>query len=424
MDTNSHLAWGIIGTGRIAQAFAKSLPTSQTGKLAAVASRTQESADTFVKDFPGVRAHGSYEAILADPDVQAIYISTPHPMHLEWCVRAAQAGKHILCEKPIGLNHSEAMAAAEAARNNGVFLMEAFMYRCHPLWAKIVEIVRSGRLGKLRLIESTFGFDAGAFNPKSRLFARELGGGAILDVGCYCTSSVRLIAGAAQGKPFAEPTRIKAVGTLAENGVDEHARAVLSFPDGLQAQIATAITLNLGSSVVVTGSDATLRVPDPWFCGYPTAKLEIIAKGKTETIEIPATAPLYSLEIDAVAQGLKEGQSPCMSIDDTIGNMALLDAWRKEIGVAYDVERLKMPHPHPQKLRKAGATPIRDFYRPIPGLDPKKKASRMVLGCMLDATSTEVAHGFTLFDYFFEHGGKHLRHVASLFWRHERPRSR
>jgi predicted dehydrogenase/aryl-alcohol dehydrogenase-like predicted oxidoreductase len=405
MNPTSLVAWGIIGTGRIAQTFANSFAASKTGRLVAVASRTQASAETFAKDFPGVRAHGSYEAILADRDVKAVYISTPHPMHVEWVIRVARAGKYILCEKPIGLNHSEAMAAAEAARNNDVFLMEAFMYRCHPQTAKIVEIVESGRLGKLRLIEATFGFDAGAFNPKSRLFAQETGGGAILDVGCYCMSMVRLIAGAAEGKAFAEPVRIKGVGTLAENGVDEFAQALLTFPGGLQARLATAITHNLGSGVVVTGSDGTLRVSDPWFCGHPVAKLEITAKGKIETIEVPSPAPLYTLEIDTVAHNLAAGEAPCMPIGDTVGNMAALDAWRKEVGVVYDAELLKTPRPRLQPLRKVGATPVPDFHRAIPGLDPKKPASRMVLGSMLEGTSAEVPHGFALFDYFLEHGG-------------------
>ena len=405
MTTNSQLAWGIIATGRIAQTFANSMASSQTGKLVAVGSRTQAAADAFVKDFPGVRAHGSYEAVLADPAVQAVYISTPHPMHVEWVIRAARAGKHILCEKPIGLNHSEAMAAAEAARNNGVFLMEAFMYRCHPQAAKIVGIVQSGRLGKLRMIEATFGFDAGAFNPESRLFAQETGGGAILDVGCYCMSMARLIAGAAVGKPFAEPERIKGVGELAENGVDVFAQALLKFPGDLQARLATAITFPMGSSVVVTGTEGTLRVPEPWFGGHPLAKVEIVTKVGVETVEVPSPAPLYAIEIDTVARHIAEGEAPCMPINDTVGNMAALDAWRKEIGVVYEVERLHKPRPRQQPLRKVGARTIPNLYRSIPGLDRKKKASRMVMGCMLDATSTEVAHGFALFDYFLENGG-------------------
>lgn len=405
MTSDSRLAWGIIGTGRIAQTFAKSMPTSRTGRLVAVASRTQAAADAFVRDFPSVQAHGSYEALLSDPNVQAVYISTPHPMHVEWTIRAARAGKHILCEKPIGMNHAEAMAAAEAAQQNGVFLMEAFMYRSHPQTARIVEIIRSGHLGRLRLIEATFAFDTGGFNPESRLFRSDLGGGAILDVGCYCMSMTRLVAGAAEGKPFAEPVQLKGLGTFAENGVDEQAQALLAFPNGLQARLVTALRLNLGGSVTVTGSDAVLRVPSPWFCGHPTSKIEVITKGEVEEIEIATEAPLYSIEIDTVARHLSEGEAPCMPIDDTLGNMAALDRWRREIGLIYEMEGEKAPRPRLPSLRKSPARPISNLYAPIPGLDPNKPASRMVLGTMLEGAGIPAPHAFALHDYFFEHGG-------------------
>src|SRR5450432_736684 len=126
------LTWGILGTGSIANTFARGLTTSETGELLAVGSRTQAAADAFGETWDIAHRHGTYEALLADNDVQAIYISTPHPMHAEWAIKAAEAGKHVLCEKPIALNAAEAMAIIEAARQNNVFLMEAFMYRCHP----------------------------------------------------------------------------------------------------------------------------------------------------------------------------------------------------------------------------------------------------------------------------------------------------
>ncbi len=405
MNSNTRLAWGIIGTGSIAQTFARSILESQTGRFVAVASRTQTAADDFAGKYPGTRPHGSYEALLADPDVEAVYISTPHPMHLEWVIRAARAGKHILCEKPIGMNHAEAMAAAEAARQNGVFLMEAFMYRCHPQTATIVEIVRSGQLGEVRAIEAIFGWDCGSFQPESRLFKNELGGGAILDVGCYCMSMARLVAGAALGQPFAEPTRLKAVGHLAESGVDDITQALLTFPGDIQARLHTATRLNIGASVTVMGSEATLRVPSPWFCGHPTTHLEIRKGDRTETIEVSSEAPLYALEIDAVSRSLEAGETPAMPIDDTVGNMAALDWWRTEIGVAYDSDKVGASRPRLPGLRRSPARPIPHLYRPIPGLDPDKPASRMVLGTMLEGTNCPAPHAFALFDYFFEFGG-------------------
>ena len=129
---SNKLAWGIIGTGNIAKTFAKGVAQSKTGRLIAVGSRSQASADKFGEEFKVPKRFASYEALLADPEVQAVYICTPHPMHAEWAIAAANAGKHILCEKPIGMNYPEAMAIVEAATRNNVFLMEAFMYRCHP----------------------------------------------------------------------------------------------------------------------------------------------------------------------------------------------------------------------------------------------------------------------------------------------------
>ena len=405
MTTELSIGWGILGAGKIARTFAKAMPTSRTGKLVAVGSRSQESADKFAAEFPGARAHGSYEAVLDDPAVQAVYIATPHPMHVEWVIRAARAGKHILCEKPIGLNHAEAMQAVEAARQNDVFLMEAFMYRCHPQTARAWEIVRSGRLGEVRLIEAAFGFDTGAYQPESRLFRNDLAGGAILDVGCYCASMARLLAGAAAGKPFAEPVQVKGLGRLAPSGADEVAQALLTFPGGVQAHLITAIRLNLPNAVTVTGSEAVLHIPSPWFGGHPIAKLELRTKGKVEEIEITSEAPLYSLEIDVVGRHLADGEAPCLTLDDTLGNMATLDRWRNEIGVVYEAEKLEAPRPRRTALRKSPAAPVPNLRAPIPGLDPNKPVSRMVLGTMMDAGSIQVPHSFAMFDYFHEYGG-------------------
>src|ERR1700761_375516 len=239
--STSQLSWGIIGAGGIAGTFAQGLAKSRTGKLVAVGSRSQEGADAFAKKFGPLRAHSSYEALLADPEVQAVYISTPHPMHAEWCIKAARAKKHILCEKPLTLNHAEAMVVAEAARENGVLLMEAFMYRCHPQMAKLVELIRSGAIGQVGVIQASFSFHAG-FNPEGRLFKNELGGGGILDVGCYVTSISRLIAGAAQGKPFAEPLRLAGFANLHPDAkTDLYAVASAEFPGGILAQLATGV---------------------------------------------------------------------------------------------------------------------------------------------------------------------------------------
>ena len=233
------LRWGILGTGRIARQFGAALAKSRQGRLVAVATRGDAVPEA--EEFSGARWHHGYQGLLDDGEVDAVYIATPNPSHLEWAVKTAAAGKHILCEKPIGLNVKEAEVIIAAARRAGVFLMEAFMYRCHPQTARLVEILRSGAVGELRLIQASFG---GAVAPTStRHHAAELGGGGILDMGCYCVSMSRLIAGIAIGKPFAEPVEILGSGHVGQTGVDDWAAAILKFPGDLIAQVSTRVTL-------------------------------------------------------------------------------------------------------------------------------------------------------------------------------------
>ena len=330
---DNKLYWGIIGTGGIAHRFAKSLLESKTGHLAAVGSRSEAAALKFAANHP-CRSHGSYEALLADPEVKAVYISTPHPMHKEWSIKAAEAGKHILCEKPLAMNRTEAAEMIEAARQNEVFLMEAFMYRCHPQTAKLVELIRSGLIGEVRLIRATFSFAAN-FDLKSRLFARDLGGGGILDVGCYCASMARLIAGAATGKDFEEPLEINGTGQIgAESGVDEYAVASFKFPGGILAQLAAGVRLDLENNVRIVGTRGSILIPSPWTLGSEKGflKMIIFKTGIPEEVVVETDRNIYALEADHVAEHLPARQSPAMSWCDSLGNMKTLDAWRAAIG--------------------------------------------------------------------------------------------
>ncbi len=400
--TTTKLKWGILGTGNIAHAFAKGIDASKSGELVAVGSRSQESADKFGVEYSISSKHGSYEALLADPNVQAIYISTPHPLHAEWAIKAARAGKHILCEKPLTINYPEAMTVVEAARANGVILMEAFMYRCHPQTVKIVELIKAKTIGDVKLIRASFGFSAD-FNPKSRLFDKELGGGGILDVGCYTASMTRLIAGAALGKAFADPLEVKAVGFLGETGVDEYTTAILKFDSDIIAQIATGVHLNIDNAVHVFGTQGSMTIPDPWFCGQ--SKIIINKDGKSEEISVEAGENLYAYEADAFAQSVESGvvSSPFMAPADTLGNMRLLDMWRKEIGLEYSNDEL-----HEQtatltrdKIRVHEDAPMK--YGEIKGLN--KKVSRVVMGTMLEGSINSGTTGMALYDDFFERGG-------------------
>ena len=265
----SKLRWGILSTGRIAGIFAEGVRRSRSGVLAAVGSRARASAEKFARRFHIPKAHGSYAQLLKDPSVEALYIATPHPHHLHWILKAAKAGKHILCEKPLTLSARDTAKAVEAAGKHQVFLMEAFMYRCHPQTAKLLQLIRQGKIGEVRLIQAVFCFDA-PLDLKHRLFNKKLGGGGIWDVGCYPLSMARLLAGAALGKAFVEPLEVKGTGIIGKkSGVDEMALASVKFPGGILAELSCGIRVDRGHSKVhVYGSQGALTVPSPWFAAW------------------------------------------------------------------------------------------------------------------------------------------------------------
>ncbi len=212
--------WGILGAGGIARAFVAGVESVDTAEVVAVGSRSADKAEQFIAEngIKNATGHGSYESLLADPKVDAVYIATPHPMHAAWSIRAAEAGKHVLCEKPAAMNEPETMAVLEAVRSAGVFYMEAFKDRCHPQLAEILKIIASGAIGEVRVIEATFGFSfGGPIKPESRVFDPQLGGGGILDVGCYGVEWVRRVAGAAVGKTFADPVEVTGSATRRRN---------------------------------------------------------------------------------------------------------------------------------------------------------------------------------------------------------------
>ncbi len=415
---SARLKWGILGAGNIAKALAKGLAASKTGVLTAVGSRDLAKAEAFAREFGGhgvtPRAHGSYEALLADPDVQVVYIATPHPMHAEWAIKAAEAGKHLLVEKPIGINHAEAMAIADAAAVHNVFLMEAFMYRCHPQTAKLVELVKTKAIGDVRVIDAVFSFHAG-FNPKGRLFANDMAGGGILDVGCYATSMARLIAGAALSRDGAGPDApaepVGAVGGaahLGETGVDEWAVGTLKFPGGIVAQIATGVAVNQDNTLRIFGSEGSITVANAWVPGRDGGAVKIVVNRKgqpQQEIEITAD-PLYALEVDTVGEavlaGRREASFPAMTVADTLGNMHTLDRWRGACGLTYESERPEaVTHTVSRRpLTVDPAARAKMKYARIAGVD--KDLSRLVMGC---DNQTNMPHAAVMFDDYFARGG-------------------
>lgn len=330
--TTTKLTWGILGAGNIARSFAHGVTASQTGTLAAIGSRTQAAADRFGEEFSIAKRYPSYQAMLDDPAVQAVYIALPNHMHGEWTIRCAQAGKHILCEKPLTVNAAEAQRVIEAVRSHNVFLMEAFMYRCHPQTTRLNQVLADGAIGQVRLIEASFSYNMGPQYENIRLSNPAAGGG-IMDVGCYPMSFARMVAGAdpAEVQGFAQ------IGSVSR--VDEWAAASLRFPNGTLATLTCGTQVETDSAVHIWGERGSIIVPTPWKPNASNARLRVRRDGQPEEqIAITDDRDLYAIEADTVAAHIAERQAPAMTWDDSLGNMAALDAWRHAVGLRFDVE--------------------------------------------------------------------------------------
>ena len=336
--------WGILGTGKIARTMALALRESAAGHLVAVASRDPARAREFASLFHPTRYYANYAELIADPAVEIAYIATHHPEHREWAIAAAEAGKHVLCEKPLAVTARTAEEIIEAARRSGVFLMEAFAYRCHPQTRQLVQVLRAGEIGEVRMIDASFGYDAGQ-RPGNYLLDRSLGGGSILDVGCYATSMAHLIGATASGTaPLATQAVAGAAHIGQATGVDHYAAAVLTFPGGIVAKVASAIQVNLDNALRVYGTGGTITVPSPWLPGRAGAPATIVIDrpGSPPTvIRVRPSADLYVLEVDAVNGLVRDGQTchPLMGWDESQANMRTLDRWREAVGLHYGEDR-------------------------------------------------------------------------------------
>jgi predicted dehydrogenase len=342
------LNWGILGAGSIARVFVNALRFSKTGRAAAVASQTPDRLHALAESFSIPKRYDHYEALLADPEIDAVYISTIHPLHAEWAIKAAEAGKHMLVEKPIGMNTDEAQRMIDAAAQHDVFLMEAFMYRCHPQMQRLRELIEGGAIGPVRMVRSVFSYYSTP-SPTSRAHNKELGGGGILDIGCYPASMARFVAGAAAKRPFLDPVVVKAAGKVSETGVDLYTAATLQFENDIVAEIIGGVACAMPVETNIYGDDGMISVLNPWLPSspvrsakeplpldthFPSTTIEVKPRGSqsAEQIVIEADRDLFTYEADMVASHIAHRQAPAMSWDDTLGNMRLLDAWRAEIG--------------------------------------------------------------------------------------------
>jgi predicted dehydrogenase len=332
------IRWGILGTGKIARIIAGALASSDDSVLVAVGSRDGGRAEAFAAEFGVPRAAGRYEAVIEEQDVDVVYVATYHPLHRELAVRAADAGKHVLCEKPLAVTLPDAEEIVEAARRNDVLLLEAFAYRCHPQTEKLVELVREGAIGEVAMIDAVFGYDAGP-RPGNYLLDPSLGGGSILDVGCYTTSMAHLIAATAGGAvtPCREVTGAANIG---ETGVDLWAAATLTFEAGMLARVACAIRVGLESSLRVYGSRGRILVPSPWLPGRidPHAGIVLERAGISPVVvDVPTERDVYVLEVDRVNAYVRGGvrSAPVMTWEESLENMRTLDRWRAAVGLRY-----------------------------------------------------------------------------------------
>ncbi len=310
----SSTRWGIIGTGMIAKVLADAISAADAAELVAVGSRDLARAQAFAADKGAAKAHGSYEDLFADPEIGIVYNSLPNSLHCEWTIKAAEAGKHILCEKPLAISVEECERMFAAAEANGVQLMEAFMYRCHPQAARLREIVESGRIGEPRIVHSTFSFSVG--DPANIRLSKPLHGGALMDVGCYCTNLSRFIAGA-------EPTAVFAGARFGEGtGVDENLAGTLVFEGGAFAQFDVGVKSAGRSSAEIVGSTGRIEVPAPWKAGDASTIVVHDASGREE-IAIAGANP-YVLEVEHFGRVVTEGEAPRLTREDSLGNMAAI----------------------------------------------------------------------------------------------------
>ncbi len=338
----SHVRWGIIGPGSIANNFADALKESNSGKLEGIASLNDERREKFGNKYniADKFRFKNYELLIDSEDIDAIYISTPHTLHAELSIKAAGKGKHILCEKPAAVNLIEGQKVINVVREAGVFYMEGFMYRCHPQISALLKIIKEKKIGKIKTIKSSFGFDMKKVIPDSRLFNINLAGGAILDVGLYPISFSRLVAGAAVGKKFLNPLEINGEARIGDTGVDEVATAILKFDNDIIANASTAILQEMKNNAIIEGSEGTIELDQPWDPGKNggpyNSKIKINCNEKEEVIEFKGPEHLFFFEAEMASQAiLKQKQEvphPGMTWQDTLGNLKTLDDWRKKIG--------------------------------------------------------------------------------------------
>jgi predicted dehydrogenase len=324
-----HFNWAVLGPGVIAHKVISSFPGAPGAALYAVGSRDLPRAQAFAKEFGAPVAYGSYEELVSDPDVDAVYVATPHTFHCEHAILCLEHGKPVLCEKPISINAHYTRLMADAARANGVFLMEAMWTRFLPAMAKVRELLAAGAIGEPRMLSADCSFSMPP-NPASRLYDLKLGGGGLLDVGVYTVSLASMIFGRA-------PSQAVSLAHIGATGVDEHAAFVLQYPGGQLAALTCGVHASGYGGAEIMGTDGYIELKS-----FNGARKILIRHGDASE-EIPFSYAVSGYEyqiieaMDCISKGLKE--SPLMTLDESIAIMETMDGLRAQWGLEYPMER-------------------------------------------------------------------------------------
>lgn len=314
---DNQLNWGILGTANIARrALIPAIKAAKNNQLVAVASRSLTKAQEFARLNGIPKAYGSYEELLNDPDIQAVYIPLPNDQHKPWSIKAMQAGKHVLCEKPIGLNAQEASEMAAAAEEYGVVLMEAFMYRYHPRYEKLIKIVREGTLGDLRSIRVDFTYNQS--KPNDIRLVPEMGGGALMDVGCYCIDIARQFAGR-------EPLAVQAQIVRGNTGIDLQVAATMDMGDSIYAQFEAAFNTFQRRHFHIAGTQGRLDIYEPYYTHGKFVKAVLETSGSRKTFwSWPKNEYRYMIDhfYDVVVNGAEQR----FPLSHSMADMRVIDA--------------------------------------------------------------------------------------------------
>jgi predicted dehydrogenase len=334
--------WGILGPGNIANLFADGLTAVEDAELIAVGSRDQAKANAFADKWKVPHRHSSYEALVNDPDVEIIYIATPHPFHYEHALLCLNSGKHAIVEKPFALNARQAREMIDLARQKRLFLMEAMWTRFIPAIAQVRKWIADGEIGDVELVRANLSFNA-AFNPKSRLFAPELAGGALLDVGIYPVSFANMI--------YGTPKTISSTACLGPTGTDDRSSYLFGYDGGKSALLSSAVRLSVPVEADVIGTKGHIKIHEPWinsrvltlakpavdikywmiFTGHPYDK---------QTVYVPTTGNGYNYEAIEAGQCIRAGkkESDILPLSETLSIMETMDTIRGQWGLKYPGE--------------------------------------------------------------------------------------